>query len=72
MSGWTYRVERKVLADGEVQFGIVEAYGGNREMDAKSRTIEFVCAIGEDLEDLRLSLQRMIIALEKPVIGGQS
>ena len=63
---WNHRVV-KVAYEGETFFGIHEAYYGPG-WDDLSWTEKPVAPVGETIEELRHTLERMLAALDKPII----
>ncbi len=62
---WNYRIAR-YESDGESGYSVVEAYyNTENEIFAVS---EPIAPYGETPEDLRLSMERMLMAFERPVI----
>lgn len=66
---WDYRVV-KTISNGEEYYSIHEAYY-NEEDQASSITEDPVEAFGNSLEELKLDLERMLEALNKPVLIGK-
>lgn len=66
MSHWNYRVLKRNQAGG-VEYVIVEAYYDN-EGNLDGRTEDAVSPYGETVEELRQSLQWMLLALDKEVL----
>jgi hypothetical protein len=67
MGHWTHRVIRKVY-NGEDYFSIHEVFYDLSEKDTVGWTENPVEVAGESIEDLRVTLQRMLACLDKPVI----
>lgn len=68
--GWNYRVMRRVV-NGEVDLSIREVYyGGDGQVHAW--TVEPVDPHGENLEELRDSLNRMLACLDQPVLDEEA
>lgn len=69
MSHWNHRVVR-TAENGEAWLGIHEAFydieGGT------AWTERPVAVIGESIAELRETLERMLLALDKPIIDGDS
>lgn len=63
---WNYRVVRQTV-DGEVLYGVHEAYDGGA-----SWTAEPVAPVAESVEGLREVLRRMSVAPEFAVIDGDA
>jgi len=64
---WTYRVVRQVQ-QGEVSYGIHEAYDDGDIAQPHSITTEAVAVVGNTPEELGPTLDRMKAALAKPVL----
>lgn len=64
---WNHRVV-KVTEGDELFYGIHEAYYHKGEGEPYAWTDEPVAPIGETLDELRIELERMLAALDKPVI----
>jgi hypothetical protein len=69
---WTYRVVRSVDDDGEVSYGIHEAYDDGDIEQPHSITTEAVDVAGDTFEDLAETLGRMQSALAKPVLEASA
>ena len=72
---WNYRVVRKNVYMGktinpEVQFGIHETYY-NSEDKPTAITTDHMRPYGETLEELKSDLEKMVAALEKPVLNWE-
>lgn len=67
MTKWNYRIMRHTDAFGRQFFAIHEAYY-NDHGEVGAWTEEAVGAYGETLEELRDDLEKMIRALDYPVI----
>lgn len=76
--GWNYRVMRHAPREGEVDdwFAIHEVYYRSDEVDdltvpvhETGCTKDPVSVIADDVEGLRWSLQKMLEALDKPVLA---
>lgn len=65
-SHWNNRVVRKESPGGEVWYEIHEVYY-NAAGKATMMTQDAIAAIGEDVADLKASLERMVRACDKPV-----
>jgi len=65
--GWNYRVMRHKSAQGQVWFGIHEAYY-NDEGEVTAWTDEPSQPCGETMEELKNDLGRMLRATDYPVI----
>jgi hypothetical protein len=65
---WTYRVVKRVR-EGEVVYGIHEAYDDGDIAQPHSITMEPVGPVAESVEALREVLDRMAAAVGKPVLG---
>lgn len=60
---WNHRVYK--YEDGSL--GIHEAYFYDNE-EPSSHTVDPIPVIGDDIEELRVTLERMLRALEKPIL----
>ena len=67
MRKWNYRVMRHTDAFGRVFLGIHESYY-NDEGEVTAWTDDLSAPAGETIEELRGDLEKMIRALEYPVI----
>lgn len=66
---WDERVVRTVHPNGEVTFSIHEAFYDNRkDLIPGSITLEPVNPYGETMEELKLTLERYMRALSKPIL----
>jgi len=63
---WTYRVVKQTCEDdGHVQFAIWEVYSYGGKL---SSTVDHKAPIGTSLEELRADLEKMLQALDRPVL----
>lgn len=70
---WNHRVYRRTFPNGEVEYGIHEAfYDSPSEEPPGSYTVEAVGVVGDSIEELRDTLHRMLQCLEKPVLDFAS
>jgi hypothetical protein len=71
---WTYRVCRETMPNGEEDLSIRECWvreGACKpysDKDLTSWTAEPISMVGESLEEIKWKLDKMAIALTKPVI----
>jgi hypothetical protein len=68
---WTYRVVRRVH-EGEVSFGIHEAFDDGDIEKPHSITTDPVAPVGDTVEELAETLGRMQSALAKPVLESDA
>lgn len=65
---WNFRV-MKCVHKGETCFRIHEVYyKTNSDSEVDGYTEDGVAALGETVDELREELQRMLLALDKPVL----
>jgi len=67
MGHWNHRVVRQSKGD-ETWLGIHEVFYGEADESDAGWTENPVDVVGETIEDLRVTLERMIACLDKPVI----
>lgn len=72
---WNYRVVRKNVYMGktiapEVQFGIHETYYNDKD-EPTAITTDHMRPYGETLEELKSDLEKMVAALDKPVLNWE-
>jgi len=69
---WNHRVVRRTWRKGEVdeekEYAIHEAYYGRDDDGGISITADHKAPYGETVEELRETLQRMLRALDRPVL----
>ena len=66
---WNHRVVRRPDPDGSEHFYIHEAYYPSKNVEkADSITMEAIGVHAESVEDLRWVLEKMLVALDKPVL----
>ena len=75
MSSWNYRVVRKNVYMGktiapEVQFGIHETYYNGKD-EPTAITTDHMSPYGGTLDELKSDLEKMVVALEKPVLNWE-
>ena len=75
MSGWNYRIVRKNVYMGktiapEVMYGIHETYY-NGEDKPTAITTDHMRPYGETLDELKSDLEKMVAALDKPVLNWE-
>ena len=63
---WNHRVIKTVADSGEVTYAIHEVY--HREVGYKGWTANPVPAAEDSLEELKVTLERMLRACDKPVL----
>jgi hypothetical protein len=68
---WNHRVVRRVYKY-EIEYSIHEAYYGLNKDDKPSITTESIAPYGESMAELRETLQRMLKALDKPVLDYET
>lgn len=71
---WNYRVVRRPSSfeGGETFLAIHEAYYPKNSDKSDSITEEAARVLGDDLEGLRRTLQKMLEALEKPILDYEA
>lgn len=71
---WNHRVVKRTYPapSHETFFQIHEAYYYHGEGKTPSVTVEPTAPVGETLEELRETLQRMLRALDKPVLDYET
>jgi hypothetical protein len=67
MGHWNHRVVRQIR-DGETFYGIHEVFYGLPDESDAGWTEDPISPVGETVEELRETLERMMRALDKPVI----
>ena len=76
MGRWNHRAVRRVQMEGDckcVEYAIHEAfYDQDKPGDRPSITLEPVAAYGDTIEELRETLQRMLRALDHPVLDYET
>jgi hypothetical protein len=66
---WTYRVRKRTLDTGEVEWGIVEAYDDKRWTENCMTPISIdALDDAKAIEELRWQLEGMLKALDKPIL----
>ena len=65
---WNHRVVRRVWDSGETTYAIHEAYYELGQL-ADSITNDPVAVVGDNVEELRTTLQWMLNSLDKPVLN---
>jgi len=74
MSHWNHRVLRRKLKlhnqETELVYGIVEAYY-NDENEVDGWTESFMDVSADDIDGLKLTLERMLMCLKKPIIDEE-
>jgi hypothetical protein len=65
---WTYRVVRQTHPDGDVSYGIHEAYDDGDTAHVREVTSEPVACTGGTVEEVRAMLARMQVAVDQPVL----
>ena len=72
--GWNHRVVKRTYPEpsGETFYQIHEAYYGLNGSGKPSITVDPMYAIGESVDELRETLQRMLRALDKPVLDYET
>lgn len=66
---WNHRVVRRAI-DGEPFYGIHEAFYAQGVDEPNGWTEDPAAPVGETLDELRVELERMLAALDRPVIEG--
>lgn len=69
---WTYRVVRLTKPDGDVSYGVHEAYDDGDVEKPHSISKEPCAALGDTVEELAADLDRMKAAFGKPVLDSIS
>ena len=64
---WDYRVVRKTTEDGEELLGIQEVYYDDETGEPIAHTMDLE-VVGDDIDDLKETLQRMLRCLDKEII----
>jgi hypothetical protein len=67
---WNHRVVKKNY-DGEIQYGIHEAFYNDKD-ELINITVDPVEVASETIEGLRWTLQKMLEALDKPIIDDET
>jgi len=66
-SEWDYRVVRKTTEDGDEWLGIQEVYYDEETEKPMAHTVDLE-VVGDNIADLRKTLQRMLWCLDKEVV----
>jgi hypothetical protein len=66
-SHWNHRVMRKEHDNSESTYGIHEVY--YKQGKANMWTEDPVEVTGDDVQELKQTLERMLLALEKPILN---
>lgn len=73
MGHWNHRVVKRIVKDFDENvewFGIHEVFYGLADESDASWTEEPISVEGESMDELRETLERMLRALDKPIIDG--
>jgi hypothetical protein len=66
---WNYRIVKKVHPNGELTFGIHEAYYASRRTNrANAITMDPIDPHGDDLKELKANFKAMAKAFDWPVL----
>lgn len=69
--GWNHRVFKKVYPDGYIQYSIREVYG-DVDSGGFGYSSNPIAPVGDDLEDLRWVLEKMLESLDNPVLEDKA